>query len=184
MLPTGQVGRRCPRDLRPGQSLHSSPGQAAAPRQLALGRRVLDICQPFRRDPSATQAKLCRRIERHIKSRPRTGYGNSLSLWPNRTCQRTTTPPSAACATWSSVARSAAAPARARHTEQDDLGLSLRHLERPGSKSSRRLPSTAHFPATLNCYPILPSTQVVIRRGYPAVPSPLMDGCAVLRQPR
>ena len=38
--------------------------------------------------------------------------GNSLSLWPNRTCQRTTTPPSAACATWSSVARSAAAPAR------------------------------------------------------------------------
>ena len=43
--------------------------------QLALGRRVLDICQPFRRDPSATQAKLCRRIERHIKSRPRTGYG-------------------------------------------------------------------------------------------------------------
>ena len=32
--------------------------------------------------------------------------GNSLSLWPNRTCQRTTPPPSAACATWSSVARS------------------------------------------------------------------------------
>ena len=30
---------------------------------------------PFRHDPSATQAKLCRRIERHIKSLPRTGYG-------------------------------------------------------------------------------------------------------------
>ena len=26
-------------------------------------------------DPSAVQAKLCRRIERHIKSLPRTGYG-------------------------------------------------------------------------------------------------------------
>ena len=44
-------------------------------------------------------------------------------------------------------------PLGARHTEQDDAGLSLRHLARPGSKSSRRLPSTAHFPATLNCYP-------------------------------
>ena len=40
--------------------------------------------------------------------------GDSLSLWPNRTCQRTTTPPSAACATWSSVARSAAASARSK----------------------------------------------------------------------
>ena len=33
--------------------------------QLALER--LALCQPFRHDPSATQAKLCRRIERHIK---------------------------------------------------------------------------------------------------------------------
>ena len=80
--------------------------------QLALERRVLALGQPFRHDPSATQAKLCRRIERHIKSLPGTGYGNSLSLWPNPQCLQTTTPPSAACATWSSVARSAAAPAR------------------------------------------------------------------------
>ena len=43
--------------------------------QLALERQLLALGQPFRRDPSATQAKLCRRIERHIKSRPRTGYG-------------------------------------------------------------------------------------------------------------
>ena len=35
--------------------------------QLALERRLLAICQPFRDDPSATPAKLCRRIERHIK---------------------------------------------------------------------------------------------------------------------
>ena len=28
---------------------------------------MLVICQPFLDDPSATQAKLCRRIERHIK---------------------------------------------------------------------------------------------------------------------
>ena len=39
---------------------------------------------------------------------------NSSSSWPNRTCQRTTTRPSAAGAIWSSAARSAAAPARSR----------------------------------------------------------------------
>ena len=35
--------------------------------QLALERQLLAICQPFLDDPSATQAKLCRRIEHHIK---------------------------------------------------------------------------------------------------------------------
>ena len=43
--------------------------------QLALERQLLALCQPFWHDPSATQAKLCRRIERHIKSLPRTGCG-------------------------------------------------------------------------------------------------------------
>ena len=43
--------------------------------QLALERQLLALGQPFRHDPSATQAKLCRRIERHIKSLPRTGCG-------------------------------------------------------------------------------------------------------------
>ncbi len=43
--------------------------------QLALERRLLAICQPFLDDPSATPSRLCRRIERHLKSRPRTGYG-------------------------------------------------------------------------------------------------------------
>ena len=35
--------------------------------QLALERQLLALGQPFRHDPSATQAKLCRRIERFIK---------------------------------------------------------------------------------------------------------------------
>ena len=35
--------------------------------QLALERQLLVICQPFLHDTSATQAKLCRRIERHVK---------------------------------------------------------------------------------------------------------------------
>ena len=46
-----------------------APPQAKRRRtaQLALERQLLARCQPFRHDPSATQAKLCRRIERHIK---------------------------------------------------------------------------------------------------------------------
>ena len=43
--------------------------------QLALERQLLVICQPFLADPLALQGRLCRRIERHIKSLPRTGYG-------------------------------------------------------------------------------------------------------------
>ena len=35
--------------------------------QLVLERQLLTICQPFLDDSSAAQAKLCRRIERHIK---------------------------------------------------------------------------------------------------------------------
>ena len=43
-----------------------------------MERRLLAICQPFLADPLAVQAKLCRRIERHIKNLPRTGYGELL----------------------------------------------------------------------------------------------------------
>ena len=43
--------------------------------QLAWERKLLAICRPFLSDPSAVQGKLCRRIERHTKSLPRTGYG-------------------------------------------------------------------------------------------------------------
>ena len=35
--------------------------------QLALERRLLAWCRPYRDDPSAPQARLCRRIENHIK---------------------------------------------------------------------------------------------------------------------
>ena len=43
-------------------------------------------------------------------------------------------------------------PLRAGHRDQDDAGIPLRRLARPRSKSSRRLPSAAHFPSSLNCY--------------------------------
>ena len=42
---------------------------------LALERRLLALCRPYLDDPTAAQAKLRRRIENHIKSLPRTGYG-------------------------------------------------------------------------------------------------------------
>ena len=70
--------------------------------QQAWEQRLLAIGRPFLDDRAAAQAKLCRRIERHIKE--------LLYSWANRRRRRTTTPPSAACATWSSAARSAEAP--------------------------------------------------------------------------
>ena len=53
---------------------HHEPWQRRVA-QLAWERKLLAICRPFLSDPSAVQGKLCRRIERHIKSLPRTGYG-------------------------------------------------------------------------------------------------------------
>ena len=55
------------------QRLYAKAGEWAAggrpsPRgQLALEERLLALCLPFLEDPLAVQAKLCRRIERHIK---------------------------------------------------------------------------------------------------------------------
>ena len=113
--------------------------------QLALERKLLAICQPFLADPLAVQAKLCRRIERHIKelfvfvAEPDVPADNNAAerslrhLVISRKGQRRH-------------------PLGAGHREQDDAGIHLRHLARPRTKSSRRLPSAAHFPPSLNCY--------------------------------
>ena len=53
---------------------HHEPWQRRVA-QLAWERKLLAICRPFLSDPSAVQGKLCRRIERFIKSLPRTGCG-------------------------------------------------------------------------------------------------------------
>ena len=45
---------------------HPSEKQRRTAR-LALEKRMLALCQPYLDDPSATQSKLCRRIENHIK---------------------------------------------------------------------------------------------------------------------
>ena len=43
--------------------------------QLVLEGQLLSLCRPFSDDALAPQARLCRRIERFIKSLPRTRYG-------------------------------------------------------------------------------------------------------------
>ena len=43
--------------------------------QPALEHRLLPPCRPCLADPTSAQAKLCRRVERHIKSLPRTRRG-------------------------------------------------------------------------------------------------------------
>ena len=78
--------------------------------------------------------------------------GNSSSSWPNRTCrrqQRRRTQPATSGHQPQGQRRH---PLGAGHRAQDGAGIPLRRLARPKSKSSRRLPSAARFPSTLNCY--------------------------------
>ena len=60
---------------------HHEPWQRRVA-QLAWERKLLAICRPFLSDPLVVQAKLCRRIECHIKSLPRTGYGELFVFVP------------------------------------------------------------------------------------------------------
>ena len=61
------MGRRRPRDLDRAKACTHPQAKRRRTAQLALERQLLALCQPSRHDPSATQAKLCRRIARHLK---------------------------------------------------------------------------------------------------------------------
>ena len=50
-----------------GREWAAAGGRPPSRGQLALEDRLLALCLPFLEDPLAVQAKLCRRIERHIK---------------------------------------------------------------------------------------------------------------------
>ena len=82
--------------------------------QLAWERKLLAICHPFLADRLALQGRLCRRIERHIKNLPRTGYGELFVFVAEPDVPADNNAAEAACVIWSSAARSAAAPARSR----------------------------------------------------------------------
>ena len=62
------MGGRRPRGLCKSHRLHPSVGTAAPP---PPNRPWNNVCwpsaSPYRDDPSAAQAKLCRRVEKHIK---------------------------------------------------------------------------------------------------------------------
>ena len=73
--PSTPMLRHWPGGPTPSTGFTTGPGACTHPQakrrrtaQLALERQLLAFCQPFRHDPSATQAKLCRRIERHLNS--------------------------------------------------------------------------------------------------------------------
>ncbi len=63
-----------PRGPGPSHGLYAEAKAFAHPKekqrraaQRALEQRLLAVCRPFRDDRSAAQAKLCRRIERHLE---------------------------------------------------------------------------------------------------------------------
>ena len=115
--------------------------------QLSLERQLLAICQPFLDDPSTTPAKLCRRIERHIKelfvfvAEPEAPPDNNAA---ERSLRHLV------------VSRKISGGTRSERgtAQQDDPGLPLLHLARPGSQPPCRLPTITHYPASLNSYPL------------------------------
>ena len=66
--------------------------------------------------------------------------------------QRRRTPPNAPATSGHQSQGQRRHPLGAGHRAQDGAGIPLRRLARPKSKSSRRLPSAARFPSSLNCY--------------------------------
>ena len=67
-------------------------------------------------------------------------------------------------------------PVGAGHRAQDDAGIPLRHLARPRSKSSRRLPSAARFPSNLNCYGCRTTGEDYVPAEIQSLPTWIMSG--------
>ena len=56
-----------PPEKQPDKQSDKQPDKQRRTAQLALERRLLALCRPFLDDSLAVQARLCRRVERHIK---------------------------------------------------------------------------------------------------------------------
>ena len=123
--------------------------------QLALEKRLLKLRRPFLEDPSAVRGKLCRRIERHIKSLPRTRYGELFvfvshpEIPPDNNAEERSLRHLVLSRKISGGTRSGAGTGQ-------------------GSQSPPGMPQTAGFPSTLNCYSEFPMdvVQRVLNAGW------------------
>ena len=124
--------------------------------KMALERRLLVLCRPYLDDPSAAQARLCRRMEKHIKelfvfvAEPEVPAGQQR--------RRAQPAPSGGQpqGQWGH-------PLGPGYCHQDDAGVNLRHLAGTRSQHPQRLPSTTRFPSSLNSYS--PGFSGQLRRG-------------------
>ena len=113
--------------------------------QLALEKRLLKLCSPFLEDPLAVQAKLCRRIERHIKelfvfvSHPEAPSDNNAA---ERSLRHLVI--SRKISGWD--------PLGTGQRQQNGSGIPLWDLAGPGPKSPIGMPQAPAFPSTLNTY--------------------------------
>ena len=126
---------------------HPSSGHDdGAPLNWPWERQLLVIGQPF---PALTRRRSRASCAGALSATSR----NSSSSWPNRTCQSDNNPAERS-RRHVVISRKVSGGTRSEqwYREQDGAGIPLRRLARPKSKSSRRLPSAARFPSTLNCY--------------------------------
>ena len=156
-----QMMDRCPSGLTPStnstvrpRSLPHPAEQQRRTAKMALERRLLVLCRPYLDDPSAAQARLCRRMEKHIKEL--FVFVAEPEVPPDNNAARAQPAPSGG-----QPQRSVGAPARTRwYCHQDDAGVNLRHLAGTRSQHPQRLPSTTRFPSSLNSYVIYPRDSV------------------------
>ena len=113
--------------------------------QQGLERKLLDLCRPYLKNPAAVQGKLCRRMEKHIKEL--FVFVAEPDVPPDNNAAERSLRPLVVSRKISGGTRS-----ETGHRQQDDPGLPLRHLGRPGTGPSIGLPPVARFPSTLNCY--------------------------------
>ena len=127
---------------------HPSEQQRRAA-QLALERRLLALCGPYRDDPSGRPNQAVPThgephqgaLQGALRLR---GSSGSATGQQRRRAQPAPSGDQPKGQRWH--------PLQPGHRYQDDTGLALRYLAGPRLQPPHRLPTTAHFPSTLNCY--------------------------------
>ena len=122
---------------------------------MALEGQLMALCAPFLDDPSAVPAKLCRRIQRHIRglfvfvAQPEVPSDDNAA-------ERSLRQPGGQPEDQSRYSLPKGYP------QQDDPGFPIRHLARTRHQPSHRLPSTTRFPPSLNSYVPLRGSRLVL----------------------